>query len=100
MRSTGFHLFDETHLHQTFVLHEPLQRHAPWAIELLVNVVQVQLGRPLADEQLAGDFFIGPAFRHHAGHGQFAGRQGGRGLKLGFLLFQQQGHGFHGQFTV
>ena len=37
-------------------LHVPLQSHAPRAIEFLVNVVQMQLGRALTDEKLRGNF--------------------------------------------
>lgn len=60
---------------QAMLLHMALQRHATWTVELLVNVVQVQLGRAFADEQLAGDFFIGPALGDHARHRQFTWRQ-------------------------
>jgi len=59
----------------TLLLHAALQRHPPRTAELLANVVQMLLGRLLADGQLAGNSLVRQTFGHHAGNRHFSGGQ-------------------------
>ena len=69
-----FGKFTETLVHFS-ALHVPEQTDATIEVELFIDVMQMELGRTLADREMTGDRLAGQAFGDHACDFQFPGRQ-------------------------